>query len=186
MPPAAGRELRHHAQVSYSEAVSTLAWQQHDVASRAQLAGAGMSRFAVEAQLAANRWRTVSATVVVLHNGPLTPVQRWMAAVLTAEGPAALASRTAAPARGLVGWGVQPVHIVVQRGAKVNEIADFRVKVHESRRFTEPDILAGRVPPSVSIERALVDSAVWSTAPRTACGLLAGVQQRLTTARRLR
>jgi hypothetical protein len=38
----------------------------------------------------------------------------------------------------------------------------------------------------VRIERALIDGAAWSTAPRTACGLVAaGVQQRLTTADRL-
>ncbi|HVI38403.1 MAG TPA: hypothetical protein VM684_19350, partial [Gaiellales bacterium] len=38
----------------------------------------------------------------------------------------------------------------------------------------------------VSVERALVDAAVWSRRPRTACGILAaGVQQRLSSATRL-
>jgi hypothetical protein len=74
----------------------------------------------------------------------------------------------------------------VPRGAKVNEVADVSAKVHESRRFTAGDIHPTRTPPQVIIERALVDAAVWSPRPRTACGVLAaGVQQRLTTARRL-
>jgi hypothetical protein len=61
------------------------------------------------------------------------------------------------------------------------------MKVHESRRFSAQDIHPSRTPPQVGIERALVDTAVWSPPPRTACGVLAaGVQQRLTTAPRLR
>jgi len=181
------RSLRHDARVEVPEAVATLSSRQYGVASREQLRAARMSRFALEAQLAAQRWQVVSATVVVMHNGPLSRTQRWMAAVLTAEGPAALAARTAAQAHGLVGWEVEPIHIVVRRGAKVNAIDGFPLKVHESRRFTTADVMEGRFPPRVSVERALVDAAAWSASPRTACGLLAaGVQQRLTTAPRLR
>jgi hypothetical protein len=172
--------------VRTSSALVALAARQFDVATRVQLLEAGLTRAEVDAQLDGRRWRAISSTVIVLHNGPLIQAQQWMAAVLTAEAPTGLAGRTAAQAAGLVGWGVAPVHIVVRRGAKVNPIDEFSIKVHESRRFTAADLIE-RTPRRVSTERALVDGAVWSTHPRTACGLIAaGVQQRLTTASRLR
>jgi hypothetical protein len=169
------------------ERLLVLADAQRNMASRAQLASAGIGKHAVEAQLQAQRWRALGPTVIALHNGPLQKVQQWWAAVLAAEGPAALAARTAAEAAGLTGWETDVVHIVVQRGAKVNAVAGLALKVHESRRFEMEDVHPSRTPPQVTIERALVDAAVWSRRPRTACGLLAaGVQQRLTTAMRLR
>jgi hypothetical protein len=162
--------------------------QQYDVATRRQLTALGLSDGHVDAQLEARRWRALGPTVIAMHNGPLALVQRWSAAVLAAASPSALAARTAAQAAGLVGWDVDPIHVVVPRGAKVNTLVpEVPVHVHESRRFSAADIHATRTPPQVAIERALVDGAAWSTSPRTAAGMLAaGVQQRLTTAQRLR
>ena len=122
-----------------------------------------------------------------MHNGPLTLEQQWSAAVLSAEGPCGLTGRTCIQAAGVVGWEVEPIHIVVERGAKVNPITELSLKVHESRRFSLEDLHPTRTPPQVRVERGLVDAAVWSPSPRTACGLLAaGIQQRKTTAGRLR
>jgi hypothetical protein len=186
--------LRHRADVpalvprphDSVAALAALAERQVAVATRAQLREVGLTVGQVNAHLEARRWRELGPTVIALHNGPLTLEQQWWAAVLACEAPAALAARTAAQAGGLTGWEVEPVHILVPRGAKVNEVADVSSKVHESRRFTADDIHPTRTPPQVTIERALVDAAVWSPRPRTACGVLAaGVQQRLTTARRL-
>lgn len=161
--------------------------RQFGVARRSQLTRLGLSPHAIDAQLDARRWRALSPLVVVMHNGPLRQIEQWSAGVLAAEGPAALAGRTAAQAAGLSGWEVAPVHIVVARGAKVIPVRDVGLKVHESRRFTEADIHPTRTPAQVRPERAVVDAAVWSAAPRTACGILAAaVQQRITTAARLR
>lgn len=163
-----------------------LSHRQFGVATRADLADLGISKHFLSAQLDARRWRELGPTVVALHNGPLSLQQQWSAAVLSAEGPACLAARTAAQAGGLHGWEVEPVHILVQRGAKVNEVPEIPIKVHESRRFSAENIHPARMPPQVRIERALVDAAAWSASTRTACGLLAaGVQQRKTTASRL-
>ena len=167
--------------------LAALREQQFGVVTRRQLGRLGLSLGQVNAYLDGRRWRSLGPTVIVMHNGPLTLKQQWSAAVLACEAPAALAARTAAQAAGLVGWEVEPVHIVVPRGAKTNAVTDVAVKVHESRRFSEADIHPTRSPAQVSVERALVDAAVWSRRPRSACGLLAaGVQQRLATPARLR
>jgi hypothetical protein len=174
--------------IDVTTALAELSRHQHDIATRRQLATVGLSDGQVDAQLEARRWRALGPTVVALHNGPLEQVQRWSAAVRACEAACALAARTAARAAGLVGWEVEPVHIVVVRGAKVNALVpEVPIYVHESRRFSEAHIHRTRTPPQVPIDRALVDAAAWSTSPRTAAGLLAaGVQQRLTTAQRLR
>ncbi len=55
------------------------------------------------------------------------------------------------------------------------------VRVHESRRHTQVDIV-GRLglPPTHDAARAAIDTAAWDPSLRTACGLLAAtVQQRL-------
>lgn len=122
-----------------------------------------------------------------MHNGPLTHRQEMWAAVRNAGWPSALAARTAAAEHGLVGWQADCVEIVVPKGTLIPPGLGIDVKVHESRRFSPDDIHVGRGLPQVRVERALVDAAVWSRACRTACGLMAaGVQQRLTTAARLR
>jgi len=77
------------------------------------------------------------------------------------------------------------IHVLVPRGATYPRDHGLPVKVHESRRFSRPDILS-TWPPRVSVERALIDAASWSRRPRHACGVLAaGVQQGLTTPQRL-
>jgi hypothetical protein len=65
-------------------------------------------------------------------------------------------------------------------------VRDINVVFHESRRFTTADVLP-RSPPITSVERAAVDAAVWSADPKTAIRVVtAPIQQRLTTAARLR
>jgi hypothetical protein len=161
-----------------------IAWQQDDVITRAQLRDLGYDREAVRWQVAARRWQALGPRVVVLHNGPLTPRQQRWRAVLS-QHHAALAGLTATADYGLSGFGDETVHILVAHGTRVASMPG--VRVHVSRRFGEEDIAPGRLLPTVRVERALVDAASWTHAPRKACGLLAaGVQQRLTTASRLR
>ena len=174
-----------HLRAEAAACLGPLADHQESIVLRGQLA-AELTQSEVEAQVAARRWQALGSTVIALHNGELTQRQSWWAAVLAAEGPSALAGRTAAEAHGLLGWEAEAVHVVIQRGAKVNRVPGVHVKVHESRRFTGEDIHESKSPPMVTVERALIDAAAWSRSPRTACGLLAaGVQQRLTTAERL-
>jgi hypothetical protein len=161
-----------------------LAEQQDDVVTRAQLRELGYDRHAVRAQIAARRWQAFGPRVVVLHNGPLTPRQQRWRAVLS-QHLAALCGLTAAAEYGLTGFSDEAVHVVVPYGARTTPVPDARI--HVSRRFRLQDVTPGRSIPTVRVDRALVDAASWTQAPRKACGLLAaGVQQRLTTASRLR
>src|SRR3954471_15717056 len=92
------------------------------VMTRRRLSQLGITGHVLDAQLTARRWRRLGETVVALHNGPLTRAQEWSAAVQSCEAPCALAGRTAAEAGGLTGWEVEPIHIVVPRGAKVKDL----------------------------------------------------------------
>ncbi|MGN6473816.1 MAG: hypothetical protein ACTHK4_09250, partial [Mycobacteriales bacterium] len=157
-----------------------LAATQVGVIAREQLREFDVSPYVVDAMLDGRRWQARGALVLVMHNGPLTRDQQLWLAVLNAGYPAALAAHTAAAQQGLQGWDEPAIEIVVPRGFVVPKNIGIHVKVHESRRFGPEDIHPGRVLPQVRIERALIDAAVWSRPPRTACGIVAaGVQQRL-------
>jgi hypothetical protein len=161
-----------------------LAELQDAVVTRSQLRQHGYDDDAVRARAMAGRWRAIGRKVVVLHNGPLTTRQRWWAAVLLHH-QAALAGITAATAQGLSGFDDDTVHVLVGHGVRAHPVAGFRV--HVSRRFSVEDLHPARTPPMVRIERALIDAASWETTQPRACAVLAsGVQQRLTTAARLR
>lgn len=168
--------------------LSALGTEQDGVVRRDELTAKGLSRHVVESMLTSGRWRAHGQMVIAMHNGPLIHEQQLWAVVLNAGQLAALAARTAATAQGLVGWDAECIEIVVVKGFfGVPSGLDISVKVHESRRFGITDLHPGRRLPQVRIERAIVDAAAWSRSPRTACGLLAaGVQQRATTAARLR
>lgn len=166
--------------------LKALADRQCAVARRDELYQAGVSRPVLDSMLESGRWRARGQIVVIFHNGPLTREQQIWAAVRNAGSPSAVAARTAAAGYGLTGWESECVEIVVPKGTLIPRGLGIDVKVHESRRFSAADLHPGRALPQVRVERALVDAAVWSTTPRTACGVLAaGVQQRLTTPDRL-
>jgi hypothetical protein len=161
---------------------SSLVETQDHVLTRAQLLALGHSPGHLDAQVTARRWRALTSTVYVLHNGPLTQRQQWWAATL-AVGP--LAGRTALQAWGIKGWPSEQVEVIVARGAQPELPDGVAIKVHESRRLSEGDV-APQDPPRTRLERSAIDAAAWTKDPRAACGLLAAVvQQRRTTAARL-
>ena len=168
-------------------ALVDLAERQLAVVRRSQLEECGLTNGQIDRMLTSGRWRSdAEGLVVVLHNGPLTPIQQETLAVLAGGRLCGLAARTAAARVGLRGWPAHKIEVVVPRGTSYPKLLLADVKVHESRRFTADDLHPSAWPPTVRIERALVDGAAWSNRPRTACGLLAaGVQQRLTVPGRL-
>lgn len=164
-------------------ALDEFALVQAGVVSRAQLRVAGVDRWQIRNQVQARRWRLIGRRVVVLHRGALSARQRQWVAVLNAGPQAALAQRSALAAAGLEGWQSDAVHVVVPKGVRVPPLAS--ITVHQVRELVDVDWR--KSPPRVRLERAAVDTASAAREPRTACALLAAVvQQRLTTAARLR
>jgi hypothetical protein len=153
------------------------------VARRDELAQAAVTYHEMECQVAASRWRRLNEAVFALHNGPLTRQQQELAVWLSAPWPAALCAQTGAARLGLRGIEHEVVHLLVPRGGRVLPTPGIRRVIHESRRFDAADVPCRRRPAVVSIERAIVDAAVWSPVPRDGARYVAGaVQQRLTTA----
>lgn len=184
------RRARQHSQPTGCDLIAAppplagLAERQEGVLTRRQLAAAGFPERRVRAALGSRRWRAFGRTVVVLHNGTLTPRQREWVAVLLPDKPAALAGLSAATAAGLRGFEPDQVHIVVGHDTQVS--APAWVTLHESRRFRAADINPVAVPPRTRAARAVVDAATWSRPSRRACAILcAAVQQRVVTADRL-
>jgi hypothetical protein len=156
------------------------------VALRAQLVRAGLTRRTVDAHIAARRWRRLNDDVVALHNGPLTRDQAELAVYLSAPQPAALCGLTAARLWGLRGFDTDEVHIVVRRGSRVLAVPGVKAVVHESRRFDPDDVRTTYAPARVSLERAVIDAAVWSRSVLVASRIpTSAVQQRLTTVQAL-
>ncbi|MGH9248467.1 MAG: hypothetical protein ACRD0W_02965 [Acidimicrobiales bacterium] len=152
-----------------------------------QLEAIGMPKGDVAHQMAWGWWQHAGPTVVVAHNGPLTPTQQQWASVLGAGRRAALCGRSAAAHHGLSGWDDGLIHVLVERGTTPPWLP-LPVAVHESRRyFPSIDPHPVRVPPMTRVERSVIDAATWTSHPRSACGLaIAAVQQRLTIPERLR
>lgn len=159
---------------------------QNYVARLDQLRGAGLSHAVIAHELAANRWQRASSTVVVAHNGPLTPEQTQWAGVLSCGDHAVLCGRSSAARYGLDGWDDDLIHVLVERGTKPPDTV-LPIKIHESRRFSPPDDMHPvHKPPMTRLERSVIDGAAWTSHARSACGLvIAAVQQRPTTPDRL-
>ncbi|HSV66659.1 MAG TPA: DUF559 domain-containing protein [Mycobacteriales bacterium] len=168
-----------------NQALLAVATAQDDVLTRAQLRDVGINDDLARGQLRARRWQASGRRVIILHNGPLTARQQLWLAVLTVGPAAALCGLTAAAEHGLAGYGSDLIHVVVPNGKHWHPPPG--VRLHVSRRFNpRTDVRPASQPPAVTVERALLDAAVWSAAGRRATSILAaGVQQRLTTADRL-
>jgi hypothetical protein len=124
--------------------------------------------------------------VLALHNGPLSRAQREWAAVLSSGVGAALGGRTALALTGLQGWEVEEVHLLVPRGHRPPRFRIVPTVLHETRWPADGQIETFGPPARTLAARSAIDAAIWSTSPRTACGVLAAVvQQRLTTPQRL-
>ncbi len=161
--------------------LALLAAAQSAVATRTQLSAVDISRDRLRAHLDARRWQAFGRNVVVLHNAALSDDQRRWVAVLLPDKPAALAGLSAATAGGLTGFDPEQVHVLVPHDT--HAAVPAWVKLHESRRFSESDIVRTIGPPRTRMSRSVIDAATWSRWPRRACAILcAAVQQRLTNA----
>ena len=159
---------------------------QDGVATYRQLMGVGMSRDEVRAYVDGGRWQRIARHCLVSHNSEPTRRQVMWVAVLDPPDLVALAGFTSLQLRGFTFFGREPelIHVVVQRGATYHRLPG--VKIHESRRLRERDIVYESGLPCLSVPRSALDAAAWQPYPRYACGVLAAVvQQKLCTAQDL-
>ncbi len=163
--------------------LADIAARQDGVVSRAQLRGAGVSRFDVRNQVVAGRWSKPGPTTVVLATGALTQRQLWRLPVLeTGCSAAALDGVTALVAAGLRGYA-DPVTVSCPAGAKPRRVDGVQMRVTRWRRAGD-NVSVGI--PRVRPEVAAVHGALWARTDRQAALIVVmTVQQRLTTATRI-
>ena len=150
------------------------------VALRTTLYDAGVPRWFVRHRLRQGVWARAGRRVVVLHNGLLTPSQRRHVAVLECGPRAALDGVSALQHAGVDVRDDGLVHVVVPRGSAPLRVPG--VRLHESRRFREDDVVAGP-PRRTAVAVAAVHAALWARTDREAVLLLVlPVQRRATTA----
>jgi very-short-patch-repair endonuclease len=127
-------------------------------------------------------WQAPHRGVVVLHNGPLTQLQRTWAAVLAAPAGSALWGSTAAALDGFrdIVEDVR-VHVVLPVGSRRLPIP--WVQSHWSAHLGPADVHPLAEPRRTRIARSLLDLASDARDGRRAAAVLfAGAQQRLVTA----
>jgi hypothetical protein len=133
------------------------------------------------AQLAARRWQRPATRVVVMHNGPLTPLQHRWVAVLAGPPGTVLGGLTAAADDGLQGFEPTEVSIVIPNSARMPS-PPSDVRVMRSIELTARDVHPICVPPRTRMARSLVDAASDKASPpqRSRAVLIAGCQQGLS------
>ena len=163
---------------------SRLASAQAGIVTRRQLYRADVPRWLVRRELAVGRWKRTGRQSLVLHNGPLLAESRRWVAVLEAGRRAAIDGVTALQHAGVRGLDDDTVHVLTPKGSAPPRLPG--VRMHESRRWREEDVIEDsgirRVTPAV----AAVHAALWARTEREATFLLAlAVQQRVATPREL-
>lgn len=162
-------------------ALHRLAAERDGVLVRREVFAAGVPRWMLRLELRTRRWQAVGPQVVVTHNGPLTDVQRRVAAVLGTGPRAALDGVSALQHLGISvaddGW----LHVLAPKSS--NPLRPPGVRVHESRRYRAQDVVLVRGVRVVRPAVAAVHAALWARTDREAQLFpVLVVQQRLATA----
>ena len=163
----------------HNSGIARLLRRQHAIATREQLAAAGVTPGQLKGELVRARWRRLNERVICLHTGPLTRRQQLWAALLSAHPLAALCGLTVLELDQIRGFVDPAVHLLVPQGSRFLGVPDVEVKVHPVRHMPLEvvrllDDLRVTLP-----SKAVVDAATWAPDELTAARLLvAGVQQR--------
>jgi hypothetical protein len=141
------------------------------VLSVAALAARGVSRDRLRMELSARRWQQLGAAIV-LHDGPLTQVQRWRVGLINTGPRAMLAAFSAAELAGLRGWERDEVHVLAPPGSSSRLVPGLTIRLHRSRRGWPPAIDPPVLPCQPLADAVLLAAASFSSAG-PGCGLLA-------------
>ena len=132
-----------------------------------------LSEAAVRHRLATGRWQRVHRSVLVMHNGPLTPDQRRRAALLAVGDGAVLAGLTALALRG---YETPTVHVLIPAARRARNVPPG-VVVHRSTVLDSRDVLSSIRPSRSRPARSLVDAAQWSRTDTEARAVIAAAFQ---------
>lgn len=163
--------------------IRRIADSQHGVLSRRQLYAAGVTRWELQAELRAERWRLHGRQTVATHTGDLDIMAFLWFAVAEAGPRAALDGLSALIAAGLVGLTQHPARVSIPRGAR--PVRARGIDVRQTRRL-QPTDLCGAGIPRVRPDIAAIRAGIWAMSDRQAATILAMVvQQRIATAQAL-
>lgn len=162
-----------------------LARRQFGMMARRQLRARGVHRHRVRDRIAAGHWVARSDLVVSSFTGPMLPAHRMWLGVLHAGGRSLVGGLTAAAVHGLKGWERDGVVVIVDHPRIVEPLPGIRFV--RTRRSLKPMRDPSSVIPLCRIEPAILLFAAYTASEAGALGAVAAtVQQRLTTAARLR
>ena len=171
---SAAARAKRHLRIAAAEA---LAADQCGVVSRTQLHALGVTRWQIRVQVEGRRWQRTGRQTVAIHAGPLDDFARRWIAVLETAPSAALAGVSALQEAGLTGIDSDVVHVIVPKSSRPR--LPPGVRVHESRRFREEDVLTNGLR-RVRLPVAVVQAGLWAASDRQAAlFVVASVQQRL-------
>jgi hypothetical protein len=161
-----------------------LAQAQSGMFSRSQLAGVGVTRSVLRAQLAARRWRQRSEHVFSATTGPLSWEQRLWLAALHAGPDALIGGLSAAKVHGMKNWERDEITVLVDDQLSFEPMAGVHF-VRTRRPLAEFRCRTDL--PLCRLEPAVLLFAGYEHNQRTAHGAIAAaVQQRLTSVKALR
>lgn len=157
-----------------------IAEEQAGVVTRRQLYACGVTRWQVKARLGSRRWQRTGPQTVCITTGPLCDEARLWVAVLETGPRAALDGVTALIAAGLKTITEAKLHVIAPKSC--TPLHPPGVRVHESRRFREQDVLTNGIR-RVRTPVAVVHAFLWATSDRQAAlFLVAPIQQGLVLA----
>lgn len=154
------------------------------MASRDQLAAAGITRHDIRREVTAGRWILHGRQTIATHTGRLTTVAEcWRAVWETGVQITAVDGVTALQHAGLVGFDDDTVQVSVVHNHNTEALQG--VRIHKVIRRVSGELVEAGLP-RTRPEVAAIRAAHWAASDRQAALiLLMAIQQRLTTPRRL-
>ncbi len=142
-------------------------------------------RSKVRHAIASGKWQRPARGVIVTHNGPLSPFERELVALLVCAPGSALAGPTALIHAGFKGFERAETYLVLPEGAQKPE-GDLVIP-HWSTRLSELDVHPEREPRRTRPPRSTIDFASWCGNDRYARAIvIAAFQQGLVDNRSMR
>lgn len=146
--------------------LTELAALRDGVLDRREVLRSGVPRWVLRLELRTGRWKAAGPVAVVTHNGPLTDPQRRAVAAVGTGPRAALDGVSALQQHGVTVEDDGRLHVIVPKSA--NPLHPPGVRVHESRRFREADVVVVDGVRTVRPATAAVHAALWARTDKEA------------------